>query len=312
MNPASLPPTKPANLPPKADNMRALWWILISVAGSSAMAVAVRDLSSQLDSRMIVLLRSGVSTGIIILALLLFVRLRGQLKFSRPLAHLVRGTLIAASTQMGFYAISQLPMATVTVLFFLAPIWATVLAIVIHKERIGPRRIAAIAVGFGGAMVILRPGFGSFEPAMLAALASSMLFALALNMSRGLAQVDGATSAYFSSVVITAIVSLPFAWPVMALPTDPRGNIALVVVVVAGAIRGYADIEAYRHGEAGMLAPITYLRLVLIATAAYFLYNEIPDRATIIGAVIVISATLYIAIREARLKHRTRLKAPPA
>ncbi|MCF6273427.1 MAG: DMT family transporter [Rhodobacteraceae bacterium] len=296
------PTAKPANPSHQADNLRALWWILLSVAGSSAMAIAVRDLSTQLDSRMIVFLRSAITSGLILLALVFFSRLRSQLRFTRPLSHILRGTLIAASTHMGFYAISELPMATVTVLFFLAPIWATMLAVLFQKERVGFRRVAAIAIGFGGALIVLRPGMGSFEPAMLAALASSMLFALALTMSRGLAQQDGAISAYFSSVIITAFVSLPFAWPVLAMPDDLRGNFALLVLVIAGAIRGYADIEAYRHGEAGMLAPITYLRLVLIAAAAYFLYDEIPDGATIAGAVVVISSTLYIAIREARLR----------
>ncbi len=294
-----------ANPSPKTDNFRDVIWILVSVLGSSAMAVAVRDVSIQLDSRMIVFLRSGISTGLILLALLLFAGLRHQLKFSKPLSHILRGSLIAGSTHAGFYAISQLPMATVTVLFFLAPIWATIFAILFHKEKIGPRRIAAIAVGFGGAMVILRPGFGDFEPAMLAALASSILFALALTMSRGLASKDGAISAYFSSVVITAIFSLPFALPVLAMPVNIQGYIALMIVVVAGAVRGYADIVAYQHADAGLLAPITYLRLVFITTAAYFLYAEIPDRNTIIGAIIVVSATLYIALREARLRQKT-------
>jgi drug/metabolite transporter (DMT)-like permease len=247
MNPAQTHPPKPPNPLHKVDNLRGIWWILLSVLGSSAMAIAVRDISTQIDSRTIVFLRSAISSGVILLALILFARLRAQLRFSQPMRHLVRGSLIAASTHFGFYAIAKLPMATVTVLFFLAPIWATLLAVLIHKERVGPRRIIAISVGFAGAMVILRPGFGSFEPAMLAALASSLLFALALNMSRGLAQVDGATSAYFSSVLITAVVSLPFAWPVMALPVDMRGSLALSIIVVAGALLGYSDIEAYRH-----------------------------------------------------------------
>ena len=311
MNPNQPTPLNSANLTHTADNLRAIWWILLSVAGSSAMAIAVRDVSTQIDSRMIVFLRSGITTALIFLALVLFIGLRRKLRFSRPLKHLIRGMLIAVSTHLGFYAIANLPMATVTVLFFLAPIWATALAVIFQKERIGPRRIAAIAVGFGGAMVILRPGFGAFEPAMLSALASSMFFALALTMSRGLSKIDGSFSTYFSSVVITAAVSLPFAWPVMALPSDTRGGFALLVLVVAGAIRGFADIEAYRHGEAGILAPITYLRLVLIATGAYFLYQEIPDLFTIIGAFIVISSTLYIAIREARLKKPSVPVAPP-
>jgi len=298
------PNQKAPNLPHKSDNLLAIWWILLSVVGSSAMSVAVRDMSAQLDAQMIVFLRSIMATGLILLGMVFFARFRRQMRFSQPLRHLLRGTLIGSSTYFGFYAIAHLPMATVTVLFFLAPIWATLLAILIHKERVGIRRFLAIAVGFVGALVILRPGVGSFEPAMFSALGSSVLFALALTMSRGLAREDGAASVYFSSVVITAMLSLPFAWPVMALPADPRGYLALTIIVVGGIARGYADIEAYRHGEASILAPITYLRLVLIGGAAYFLYQEVPDSYTIIGGIIVITATLYIAIRESRLKRR--------
>lgn len=304
MNLPNLPESKTANLPDMADNLQAIWWILLSVVGSSAMSVAVRDVSTQLDSSAIVFLRSIMATGLILVAALLFARLRRQMRFSQPVKHLVRGTLIGSSTYFGFYAIAHLPMAKVTVLFFLAPIWATLLATIVHKERVGIRRVLAIAIGFCGALVILRPGFGTFEPAMLSALLSSVLFALALTMSRGLARQDGAASVYFSSVVITAVISLPFAAPVMALPEDPRGYLALVAIVVMGGMRGYADIEAYRHGEASVLAPITYLRLVLIGVAAYFLYQEVPDTYTIVGGMIVISATLYIALREARLKKR--------
>ncbi len=294
--------------PESPDNFTAIWWILFSVVTSSAMTIGVRDISSQLGSNIIVFLRASVSTALIIVAIILFAKLRKQLKFSKPWLHLIRGALIAFSTQLGFYSISNLPLLTVTVLFFLAPIWATLLAILFHGEKVGPRRIAAIAIGFIGAVVILRPGFGVLHPAMLTAMASSMLFALALTMSRGLARADGAFSTYFSSVVITVLVTLPFALPVFEIPASPRAWIAGAVIVVAGAARGYADIEAYRLGEAGILAPITYLRLVFIAGAAYFMYSEIPDMPTIIGAAIIISATLYIAQRETKLR-RERLKS---
>ena len=304
MNPHPSLKQKAAILPHKPDNLRAIWWILLSVAGASAMTVAVRDVSADLDSRAILFFRSILATGLLLLGIVFYARFRRQMRFSKPFGHLIRGTLIGSSTYFGFYAIAHLPMATVTVLFFLAPIWATLLAILIHKERVGIRRVLAIALGFAGALVILRPGFASFEPAMLSALASSVLFALALTMSRGLAREDGVASVNFSSVVITAIISLPFAWPVMALPESPRGYAALAIVVAGGMARGYADIEAYRHGEAGILAPITYLRLILVGGAAYFLYQEVPDCYTIIGGIIVTSATLYIAIRESRLKRR--------
>jgi len=290
------------------DNFTAILWILFSVVTSSVMTISVRDISAELGSTMIVFLRNSVSTALILIAIILFAKLRKKMQFSKPWLHLLRGILIAFSTQLGFYSISNLPLSTVTVLFFLAPIWATLLAIPFHGEKVGPRRIAAIAVGFIGAVIILRPGFGEFHPAMLTAMGSSILFALALNMSRGLARADGALSTYFSSVVITAIVMLPFALPVFDTPHTTRAWIAGAVIVVTGAARGYADIEAYRLGEAGILAPITYLRLIFIATAAYFLYSEIPDMPTIIGATIIIGATLYIARRETKLR-RDRLKS---
>ena len=80
----------------------------------------------------------------------------------------------------------------------------------------------------------------------------------------------------------------------------------LAIVIVASAVRGYADIEAYRYSESAILAPVAYLRLVLIALAGYFLFGEVPDLATVIGASIIISATLYIALREAKLRRANR------
>lgn len=294
----------PTDSPANTDNYTAILWILLSVIASSAMTIGVRDLSGQINSTDMVFLRAVFSTLLVVISLTMFARLRKQLRFSKPWQHLLRGALIAFSTQLGFYSISHLPLATVTVLFFMAPIWATILAMPIHGEKVGPRRIIAMAVGFGGALIILRPGFGTFHPAMLAAMASSITFALALTMSRGLARADGAISTYFSSVVVTAIVMFPLALPVVEFPQDIRGYIAGGVIIIAGAIRGYADIEAYRHGEAGLLAPITYLRLVFIGIAAYFMYAEVPDTPTLIGAAVIISATLYIARREAKLRRQ--------
>lgn len=82
--------------------------------------------------------------------------------------------------------------------------------------------------------------------------------------------------------------------------------LALIVVVITSAVRGYADIEAYRYGESSILAPVAYLRLVLISIAGYFMFDEVPDMATIIGASIIIAATLYIALREAKLRRANR------
>ncbi|MHA1127949.1 MAG: hypothetical protein ACTSRN_03235 [Alphaproteobacteria bacterium] len=94
--------------------------------------------------------------------------------------------------------------------------------------------------------------------------------------------------------------------PVFSIPIGGGIWLAIIVIIITSAVRGYADIEAYRYGESSILAPIAYLRLVLIAVAAYFMFGEVPDTATIIGASIIISATLYIALRETKLRRAAR------
>lgn len=307
--PAPIPQTSSEGAPARLDNLRGIAWILTSAVAASLMSLAVREVSGTIDTRMIVALRSALIT-LAVLPGLLFVPALRRMRFTRPGQHLVRGALIAGATHLAFYTIAHVPLATAIVLFFTAPIFATLIAAVFQGERVGPRRIGAAVAGFAGAVIILRPETG-LEPAMLAALGSSAMFAVALSMSRRLAQADGAAAAYVSSVVVTLLVSAPLAAPVFALPSGGWQWAVMAVVVVAGGLRGFADINAYRHAEAGLLAPFSYLRLVVTGVAAYFLFGEIPDRATILGATIIIGSTLYIARREAKLR-KARLRTASA
>lgn len=305
--PSPLPDSSPTAMPvPPAsekNNRKAIGWMFVSVVGASAMTIAVREASLFADSRVIVFFRAIVSTILILIAIGMFTRLRSKMQFSRPMLHLFRGTLIAFSTHLGFYTLAHIPIATATTLFFMGPIFATIFSSVIHSEHVGPRRWAAVVAGFVGALIVLRPGFSEFHIGMLTALGSSLLFALALALSRQLATADGPLATYFSSVVITALITLPIAAPIASIPVGWMVWLSLGIVVIGSMSRGYADIEAYRHGEASILAPIAYLRLVLISIAGYFMFDEVPDQATVIGAALIIAATLYIARREAILRN---------
>ena len=276
--------------------------MLLSVVGSSAMTIAARYASLEIHSTLVVFWRSALTALAVLLVVIIASPLRRQLRFSRPWQHVIRGVLIGVSTQMGFYTIATIPLATTTVLFFTAPIFATLLSMILHGERVGPRRVLAIAAGFVGALIILRPGPTGVELGLLTGVASSVTFALALTMSRGLAQADGALSTYFSAVVFTVLVSVPIVGVDFALPQLPITWIALLALVITGTVRGVADIQAYRHAEAAILAPVTYLRLVLIGGAGYLVFEEVIDGPTTVGAVIIIGATLYIARREAQLR----------
>lgn len=287
------------------DNLRGIIWMMISVIGASIMTVVVRLASTDVSSIEVVFYRSTIAVALVSVALILFSPMRKKLSFTRPYAHLTRGLLVAVATHFGFYTIAHIPLATATVLFFTAPIFATVLSIFVHGESIGPRRMAAIFAGFIGAVVVLRPGFGELSFGMLTAIGSSLTFATALAMTRGIAQADGPLSTYLSSVVITAIATLPLIMGDLTIPTEPMTWLFLCVVALTSMVRGVADIYAYRYGEAGILAPVAYTRLVFIGIAAFVMFGEVPDVPTVIGAAIIIGSTLYIARREALSKTPT-------
>ncbi|WP_198671116.1 DMT family transporter [Oceanibium sediminis] len=290
---------------PVRDNLRGVIWILISVLGASAMSIGVKALGASIDSRMLVALRAGLSVALLLPALLVVRQLRAM-RFTKPWLHLTRGTLIAVATHLGFYTLTELPLATSAVLMMTAPIFATVIAALTQNEYVGPRRWGAVIVGFLGAIVILRPGLAPLDWAMVTALGSSACFAIALTQSRALAEADGPVAAYVSSVVVTLVLSIPVALPVASLPPTALAWGLVAVVMVSGIIRGIADIQAYRHAEASVLGPVTYLRLVLIGFGGYFFFSEKPDIYTYLGAAIIVGATLYIARREAMSRRQAR------
>ena len=295
---------KPAQLKLDADNLRGMGWMGISVLGASLMAIAVRGVSHEISSNMIVFYRAAIILAFMLAALAMSRKTRQAMRFSRPWLHVLRGSLIGFATMMGYYTIATIPLATGTVLFFTAPIFATLINMFLHGERVGPRRITAIVLGFLGAVIVLRPDVGRIEPGMVTAIGSSMCFALALSLSRNLARADGAVSTFCSSIFFTVLVSLPLAARDFQVPELGWTWIALSAVVVSTVVRGYADIVAYNLAEAAVLAPLTYMRLVLIGVAAYFVFGEVPDTATYIGAAIIVGSTLYIAQRQAALRRK--------
>lgn len=275
---------------------------MLSVITASVMTLSARGVYIELDSRMLVILRAIGGIALVGVALGISPRAVGPIRFSKPWLHVLRGALVGCSTHLGFYAISEIPLATATVLFFSAPIFTTLFAPLVLGERVGPRRWAAVLVGFVGVLIVVRPGSLEIGLPEIAALGSSSLFAAVLLMSRKVANKDGPWATYLSSVAVTVLLSLPVTVPIWHVPVTGYGWFLLAVVTLSSMIRNIADIQAYRVADASFLAPLSYLRLIIIAVAAYFWFGEIPDAYTWVGGAVIISAALYIARREALQK----------
>lgn len=290
----------------EVDNARGASWMLVSVLSATMMNVAVKWGAEELHSSVLVAMRSLGGLMICLMALLFVKKLRGELSFSVPWQHVWRGALIGASTQCGFYAISHLPLALVTVIFFTAPIFTALLSIPIQGERFGVHRGSAVAAGFLGVLIVMRPELGGFDLAILLALASSVMFALVLLSARSVANHDGPFAAYLSSTVMSLIVSLPLAAPNWSWPQSGEIWWAVVLLAIVSLIRNIADIQSYRYAEAAVLAPLSYLRLIFLVAAGYVFFSETPDARTIAGGALIICAALYIARRERLVKGRQK------
>ncbi len=282
----------------KSNNLSGAWWIMLSVVTASIMTLAARGVYVELDSRMLVVLRAIGGIVLVGVALGVTPQRVGAIRFSSRWLHVARGAMVGASTHLGFYAIGEMPLATATVLFFSAPIWTTLFAPMVLGERVGPRRWAAVLIGFVGVLIVVRPGSLEIGPPVFAALGSSALFAGVLLMSRKVANRDGPWATYLSSVVVTVLLSLPITLPIWHLPATGYGWFLLAVVTLSSMVRNIADIQAYRFADASFLGPLSYLRLIIIAIAAYAWFGEVPDAYTWVGGAVIIAAALYIAHRE--------------
>ncbi len=294
---------------PLSDNMRGALWMLASVAGATAMTVLVRRLTPELHTSMIAFLRCVV--GLLFLApLLLKAEPAALLRLSRPGLHVMRGALVALALNLGFYAIWRLPVATATILFFLAPVFSTLLAPLMVGERVGARRWAAVIVGFLGALVVLRPGMAPLDAGTMAAIGSSLCFAVALLLGKTASAADGPDSVYLTTALLTVAMTLPFALLEWRLPWQGWVWGGLLMLAAASSLRGYADIRAFAAADASFVAPVSYLRLPAVALAGWLMFGESVDGWTWAGGAIIAGATLFIALRE-RTPRATRAAPPP-
>jgi drug/metabolite transporter (DMT)-like permease len=276
---------------------------------ATVMTIGVRELTDTIPSMEVALARSVV--GLAILLPLIAVRRGASLATKRLPLHVARGLLGVVAINCGFYALSQLPLATVTVLFFTAPLFVTIFAVPLLGEEVGWRRWAATAAGFVGALVVIRPGAGEFDPVMLVPVASSLLFALILIMGKKLSTTETPYTMMLYAGIVMTIGCLPPALAVWTPPT-PTDLLLMAMVGLFGTARSYTDIRGYAVGEASFVAPFQYTRIVLATVAGYVLFAETPDSFAMFGAAIIIASTLYIAQREARLHRAAEAKLPEA
>lgn len=250
----------------------------------------------------VVFFRHGVA---FLLMLLLFAPRYGLriMRPRRPGLQIARGLLGIASSIFYFTGLTSVSLATAATISFTGPLLVTALSGPMLGEKVGVRRWAAVAIGFVGALVVIRPGVGdSGEWAALLIAASAACAAMYQLFTRKLAGLDHAeTTNIWSGLIGTTVmcVLIPFVWEA---PVTAEFWILFIALGLVGGTAHYILTKAFERGPASLLSPFSYLQLLGATVTGYFLYGALPDRWTWAGAAIIVGAGLYVAHRERKAR----------
>jgi len=293
------------------DNIpRGIAFVLVSILFFVALDTTAKFMTGTLDPVQIV-------WGRYIFSVLLLPFLMGPRRLilatrsRRPWLQLLRGILLVATTACFFTAIKYIPLADAIAIGFVSPLLGTALAIPVLGEKVGVRRWSAIAIGFVGVLIVLRPGFEDrhwayFLPLVVAALMATYNVATRLVVRHDTADTSLAYTNVFGALVATvAIVLLPDVW---TTPSAIDWGF-LVAIGAFGSIGHFCLILAYRSAPVSTLAPFTFGHIVLAVASGWLVFGDWPDLWTLIGASVVAGSGIYVFRREAMLARAARASA---
>ena len=226
---------------------------------------------------------------------------------SRPGTQLLRSTLLFVSTVFFFTALSATPLPTATAITFTAPFIVTALSPILLGERVGLARWIAVALGFVGAMFVIRPGLGAVPPEAFLVFGAAMTSALYQLFTRKLAAHDPAeTSITYIALAgfLLASAALPFYW---RTPQSLVDALLFVGLGVFGGFGHYFMVRAFELAPAPFVSPFQYLSLLGAVVLGFAVFGHIPDIWTWIGAAIIVGSGLSMLYRESRARARSAL-----
>jgi drug/metabolite transporter (DMT)-like permease len=294
--------TKPAAHPGAGlpASLRGTLWMAAAAIAFALMITLVRQLTDGLHPLQVVFFRTAF--GLAAMLPWLFRQGFGVLRTEHLRRHLLRA-LIAILAMVGWFTtLSLMPLAEATALSFTAPLFTSVLAVLVLGEVMRPRRWIAVAIGFLGALIIVRPGFAAIQPAALLAIGTAAIWASSTILIKTMARTEsaGAITTYMALLTtpMTLIAAL-FVWQSPSL--EQLGWAALLGT--AGSAGHICMSRALAAADATVVAPLDYLRLPIVALIAFVAFGEIPGVWVWLGGGVIAASSIYLAQHEARSTH---------
>lgn len=221
----------------------------------------------------------------------------------------LRGTTHALAVISWFYAMTRIPLADLTAMNYLNPVYVTILAAIVLKEGLPPRRLAAVFVALFGALVILRPGMREIDPGHIAMLGTAALFAVGYLTAKILATEVSASVVVGMLNIVVTIVLLPFAWAVWVAP-DLTDLFWLFLVACFATAGHYSMTYAFAAAPLTVTQPATFLQLVWAVLIGAIIFGEPIDGLVILGGAMILAAVSFITWREALARRQITPATP--
>ncbi|MTI19221.1 DMT family transporter [Rhodobacteraceae bacterium RKSG542] len=281
-------------------NVRGILWALLGTVLFAIMGALVKLLGERLHVTQILVFRQ---LFMLVISLPVIIRgLPGSLRTKAPMLHAARVVLATGAMVMGFSAVIELPLADSTVIGFSRTFFLTVFAIFFLGEVVGVHRWAATILGFIGVLIIVQPGGGSeFNIYTVIALAGAACAAIVGIILRKVSQLDPPITILTFQAAFVGLLLTPFAiyyWTPMS-----QGD--WIILAALGAVSWMAqmcNIQAMKAGEATVVAPMDYTRIVYASIISVVVFGVWPEWTTYVGASIIIGASLYTMHRESKRK----------
>lgn len=282
---------------PDSHVTRGIALMVASTLSMSTMYVAIRFVPGEMHPFEVVFFRNFFGLGILLLWH--HKRFKALFKTEQLKMHLLRGVLNVVAMLMFFTAVLMTPLAEVAALGFTAPLFASLMALVIFRERLHMHRMVVIAVGFVGVLLILRPGPDALNLGAVLILASAALWAATMLVIKRLSGKDSSATITLYMVVVMAPLSFLAALYDWQTPTLPQ-LAWFVLISVLGTLGQITLAQSFKLADVTAVLPLDFLKLIWGALLGYLFFSEVPDLFTWVGGILIFSSSTYLALRESR------------
>lgn len=279
-----------------SDTFKAAIWMIGAIASFTSMAIAGRAVSFELDTFEIMMFRSFVGI-VLVLSIAGYAGTLNQVRFRNLGLHGIRNLCHFTGQNLWFYALTLIPLAQLFALEFTSPLWVLLLSPIFLGERLTRPKALAALVGFTGVLIVVRPDFTALNVGVLFAASSAIFFACTAIATRKLTRTESITCILFHLTVMQAVFGI--------IATGWDGDIALpsstsvpwiILIGCAGLLAHFCLTKALSLAPAGIVMPMDFVRLPVIAIIGAAFYNEAIDIWVFVGALLIFGAN-YANIR---------------